>query len=69
MDIIFNGEMWGIANYKMSVSVIGRWFCVQLSQIHEFYQSFCGFSITSTFPCHLAFTVFRYFLIRMSAVS
>ena len=60
MDMIFNGEMWRTANNKMTVSAIGRWFCVQISQISESDQSFCGFSITSTLltSCHLAFIVF-----------
>ena len=68
MDMILNGEMRRTANHKMTVSVNGRWFCVQTSQISESDQSFCGFSITSTFltSCHLAFTVFGYFWIVMS---
>ena len=71
MDMLLNGEIRRTANHKMIVSVIGRWFYVQLSQISESDQSFCGFLITSTFltSCHLAFTVFGYFSIRMSAVS
>jgi len=58
------------ANHKMTVIVIGPCFCVQISQISESDQSFWGFSITSTLltSCHLAFTVFGYFWIRMSAV-
>jgi len=48
MDIILNGEMRRTANHKMTQSVIGRWFCVQISQISDSDQSFCGFSITST---------------------
>jgi len=56
-DMIFHGEMGKTVNHKMTV--IGRCFCVQISQISEFDQSFCGFSITSKLltPCHLAFTV------------
>jgi len=42
--VILNGEMRRTANHKMTVSVNGRWFCVQIS---ESVQSFC-FSITST---------------------
>ena len=70
MDMILNGEMRRKANHKMTVSVNGRWFCVQISQISEFDKSFCGFWITSTLltSCHLAFTVFGYFWIRISAV-
>jgi len=51
MDIIFNGEMWR-TDCKRTMFLF--------SQISESDQSFCGFSITSTFltSCHLAFTVF-----------
>jgi len=50
--------MWRTANHKMIV--IGRCFCIQISQSSESDQSFCVFSITSTLltSCHLTFTVF-----------
>jgi len=70
MGMILNGEMRRTANHKMTVSVIRQWFCVNILQFSESDQSFSVFTITSTFltSCHLAFTVFGYFSIRMSAV-
>ena len=49
IDMILNGEMRRTANHKMTVSVIRRWFCVNISQFSESDQSFSVFSITSTF--------------------
>jgi len=55
MDMILNGEMCRKANYKMTG--IGRFFCVQISQISEPDQSLL---VTPTLLplCHLAFIVF-----------
>jgi len=42
MYMLLNGEMRRTANHKMTVSVIRRWFCVNISQFSESDQSFCA---------------------------
>ena len=68
MDMILNGEMRRTVNHKMTGN--GQCFGVKIN-----FADLCLISCSVFFPqfhlfpsCHMVFTVFEYFWIRMSAV-